>query len=69
MKPSSIKISALKSFSECESAIRSIEADFDNVVGGSSSFFSGRKTELKESAKFKIAAIERKQEEFGNDED
>lgn len=56
----------LETSSECLAAIRKIEMNSSNVIGGHKAFFSGRTTELTPAAKRKIEAIERKMEKLAD---
>ena len=64
MKAENVVVAKLATWTECQKAIDSIENDFNNIVGGRESFFSGYETKLKATAQNKIAAIERKQEKL-----
>jgi hypothetical protein len=69
MKAENVVVANLVTWTECQRAIDSIENDYNNVVGGRESFFSGYETKLKVAAENKIAAIKRKQEKLNNTED
>ncbi len=60
MKYTLVRLSDLKTFTDCMTAIQSIEDNPVNVIGGWDSWISGRETFLLRGAARKIAAIYRK---------
>lgn len=64
-----MRANQLKTVKECLKAIEAIEMNPANVVGGSVAFFSGRKTELTETAKRKVDALNRQMDKLGGDSD
>lgn len=54
---------------ECLRKIEEIEMNPYNVVGGSGAFFSGKTTELTPAAKKRVAALNKKIDAMGGDDD
>ena len=69
MKASKVKVSELLDYSDCVDAIRDIEMDIDNCLGGRKTWRSGQKTYLNMVAKNKIEAINRKLDKFLDEDD
>lgn len=68
MKASQVKVADLKTYAACAKAIRDIEMDPTNIVGGYAAWTSGKTTYLTTAATRKVEAIERKMDSF-EDED
>lgn len=68
MNARKIRLSKLTTFDDCETAIRAIEIDHVNYYGTVKHWYSGRVTIIKDGAKTKTAAIQRKQDGFNVDE-
>ena len=67
MKSSDIKISELKTIKQMSDAIREIESDWRNIVGGSDAFFSGKQTFLNVAAQNKVNVIHKRIAELEGD--
>jgi len=64
MKYQDVKISNLRSWTDCHDAIWAIENDWRNVKGGFGAWSSGRATYLLKAAERKIALIESRMDKF-----
>lgn len=64
MKASEIKVSSMKSSSDCYTAIDKIWNDHRNCLGGIIAFNSGKQTYLTATAKKKVEALERRAASF-----
>jgi len=70
MRASQIRVSALGTYNQCYEAIKDIENDFRNTVGGHKAWVSGYQTYLTATAKKKIAQIDARIERlFGEPDD
>ena len=69
MKASKIRLKNLTTWIECMDALTSINTGWDNVKGGYEAWTSGYQTYLTETAKNKIAAIEKKMATFPDEEE
>lgn len=69
MLASVIRLDGLKSASECWRAIDLIESDCRNFVGNGGDWNSGKQCFLKEGAKKKIEALERRANRLSPDEE
>jgi len=68
MKYQDVKISKLKSWSDCYEAIQAIENDWRNILGGWSAWNSGYRTYLLRAAEKKIKLIENRMQLFSIEE-
>ena len=64
MHHSAVDIKSLTTYQDIADVIELIERDCNNVVGGFAAWNSGRETELTQSAKRTIKALERKQDKI-----
>ena len=60
MKASTVKVNELEDGFACSEAIRSIEMDYRNIIGGIKAATSGERTYLTRTAEQKIEAINRR---------
>lgn len=60
MLASQVRLSELNTWDECYLAVKQIEDDHRNIIGGITAWNSGRETHLKAGAQNKINALDAK---------